>query len=81
MPVHSLFERRGFSPEVTRALANAFDDAWKQFRSSGHPLAEAECASATRTLLAKRIIETAQTGESRADRLAHDGLRYLSQLN
>lgn len=81
MPIRSLLERGGFSPEMTRTLAMAFDRAWDQFRSSGHPLADANCAAATRALLAKRIIETAQTGEKRADRLAKDGVEYLSHLN
>jgi len=81
MPIRSLLERGGFPPEMTQALAKAFEKAWNEFRSSGHPLAEADCAAATRALLAKRIIETAQTGETRADRLAKDGITYLSQLN
>jgi hypothetical protein len=81
MTVRSLFEHGGFSPDMTRTLGNAFDKAWDEFSSSGHPLADANCAAATRALLAKRIIETAQTGEKRADRLARDGLEYLAQLN
>jgi hypothetical protein len=38
------------------------------------------CAPSTRTLLAKRIIETAQKGERNANRLVEDGLTYLSEL-
>lgn len=81
MPIRSLLERGGFSPEMTQILAKAFDKAWAEFQSTGHPLADADCAAATRALLAKRIIETAQTGEKRSDRLAVDGVEYLSHLN
>ncbi|MCC6948478.1 MAG: hypothetical protein IT539_11980 [Bradyrhizobiaceae bacterium] len=81
MPIRSLLERGGFTPEMTQALANAFEKAWHEFKSSGHPLADASCEAATRALLAKRIIETARTGEQRTDRLAKDGISYLAQLN
>jgi hypothetical protein len=65
------------SPNI---LTTAFDDAWAKFKASGSALAEDGCAPSTRTLLAKRIIETAQKGERDANRLVEDGLTYLSEL-
>jgi hypothetical protein len=54
--------------------------AWAKLKPSGSALAENGCAPATRALLAKRIIETAQKGERDANRLVEDGLAYLSEL-
>jgi hypothetical protein len=80
MPLRSLLEQEHISPELTPILTTAFDDAWAKFKASGSALAEDGCAPSTRTLLAKRIIETAQKGERDASRLVEDGLTYLSEL-
>jgi hypothetical protein len=80
MPLGSLMDQEHISPELTPILTTAFDNAWAKFKASGSALAEDGCAPSTRTLLAKRIIETAQKGERDANRLVEDGLTYLSEL-
>jgi hypothetical protein len=80
MPLASLMEQEHISPDLTPILTTAFDDAWAKFKASGSALAEDGCVPSTRTLLGKRIIETAQKGESDANRLVEDGLTYLSEL-
>ena len=80
MPLASLMEQEPISPDFTPILTTVFDDAWVKFKASGSALAEDGCAPSTRTLLAKRIIETAQKGERSANRLVEDGLTYLSEL-
>jgi hypothetical protein len=80
MPIVSLVQQAGFGPEQTRNLTEAFDQAWGKFKQSGSALAEDACAPSTRALLAKRIIEKAQAGERRTDRLIEDALRYLAEV-
>jgi hypothetical protein len=80
MPIYSLIQQEKITPDMTPVLTTAFDKAWDKFKSSGSALAEEACAPSTRTLLAKRIIETAQKGEKDVNRLIDDGLTYLSEL-
>lgn len=80
MPIVRLVREAGFKPEDTRILTQAFDEAWDKFKASGSPLAEDACAPSTRALLAKRIVEKAQEGERRLDRLVEDALNYLAEL-
>jgi hypothetical protein len=80
MPIIGLLEHQGFDAEDTRILTIAFDRAWAKFASSGSALAQDACAPATRALLAKQIIERAQTGERNIDRLVNDGLTYLAGI-
>jgi hypothetical protein len=68
------------SSDLTPILTTAFDDAWAKFEASGSPLAGEGYASSTRTLLAKRIVKMAQNGERDTNRLADDGIAYLSEL-
>lgn len=81
MPIYHLIQQENITPDMTPILAAAFDRAWDKFKSSGSALADEACAAATRTLLAKRIIETAtKKGEKDVNRLIDDGLVYLSQV-
>jgi hypothetical protein len=77
MPLANLLQKAGFKAEDTAILTEAFDQAWIKFKASGNPLAGDACAASTRALLAKRIIETAQTGERNVDRLVENGVTYL----
>jgi hypothetical protein len=89
-PGHWKKEPRHFnSPELARGPSEVRQGArviefisgpLAQAGLSGSALAEDGCAPSTRTLLAKRIIETAQKGERDANRLVEDGLTYLSEL-
>ena len=80
MPLRSLIEQEKITSDLTPILTTAFDGAWDKLRSSGSALAQDGCAPATRALLAKRIIETAQKGERNVKHLVDDGLAYLSEL-
>ena len=80
MPIVSLLQEAAFDPETTHILTTAFNKAWDKFKSSGSALADDACAPSTRALLAKRIIETAQTGERNIDRLVENGVTYLQQV-
>ena len=80
MPIYSLIQQEKIPPDLTPILTAAFDRAWDKFKLTGSTLAEEGCAPATRTVLAKRIIEIAQKGEKDVNRLVDDGLTYLSQL-
>jgi hypothetical protein len=81
LPISSLIkEDNEILVDLTPMLTKAFDNAWTKFKASGNPLAGEGCSPSTRTLLAKRIIETATKGERDANRLIEDGVRYLSEL-
>jgi hypothetical protein len=75
-----LIEPERISSDLTPILTTAFEEAWAKFKASGSALAEDSCAPSTRTLLAKRIIMTAQKGERDANRLVEDGIAYLFEL-
>jgi hypothetical protein len=81
MPIRSLIkDDNKVLIDLTLVLTKAFDNAWAKFKASGNPLAGDGCSPSTRALLAKRIIETATKGERDANRLAEDGVLYLSEL-
>jgi hypothetical protein len=67
-----------FDPAVISILEDAFDDAWRRVQASKAPSSAEEYAPAVRMILAKYIIEAAQTGE-RDPRLADSALLYLSR--
>jgi hypothetical protein len=80
MPMQALLEQHKVALDLTPILTNAFDAAWTKFKASGSALAKEGCAPSTRALLAKRMIETAEKGETDIDRLIEDGLKYLAEL-
>jgi hypothetical protein len=80
MPIVNLLQQAGFKPEDTAILTEAFDKAWITFKASGNALAGDACAPSTRALLAKRIIEFAESGERNVDQLADNGVTYLSEV-
>ena len=71
MPIQRLLQNRVYDPAAVRMLTTAFENACKTLglRDRTDPLTE---------LLAKKIIEAAQTGErdpARVEQLALDALR------
>ncbi|MEA2905432.1 MAG: hypothetical protein QOI12_2819 [Alphaproteobacteria bacterium] len=78
MSIASLLEKSAFDPDSVVILASAFETAWNTIKASGSPLAAEGQAQSTRELLAKRIIETAQTGERNPRRLVDDALAYVT---
>jgi len=67
-----------FDPESIQVLASALDDAWKRIEKSGSRFARPGYARATRELLARRIIETAQKGLYDSIQLADDAVQFFS---
>jgi hypothetical protein len=68
-----------FDPAVISILEDAFDDAWRRVQASKAPSGAEEYAPAARMILAKYIIEAAQTGERDPRWLADSALLYLSR--
>ena len=62
VPIHRLLEPGVFQPEEVAALAHVFDDVL-------HTLGLVDRTDRVTTLVAKKVIELAQTGERDADRL------------
>jgi hypothetical protein len=66
-----------FDLSKTRTVCDAFDDAWAFLQGLGSDLAEASKLLATRTILAKRIIEMADQGLMDVTELRDDALAFL----
>ena len=64
MSILKLLGKHTFDVDTTKTLASAFDAAWLSLQTSGSPFAVDDRAAGTRDLLAQRIIEIAQRGES-----------------
>lgn len=79
MTIKPLIEKGSFDPETASLLASAFEIAWETVKKSGSPLAENGNAPLTREIIAKRIIETAQTGERNPQRLVEDAIIFVTQ--
>jgi hypothetical protein len=70
MPVYPLLQGQAFEPELIDAMARAFEDALRvlQLTNRNDPL---------NTIVAKRIIEVAQTGERDPQRIREQVLHSL----
>src|SRR5947209_2237338 len=66
-----------FDFNKTRTICDAFDDAWAFLQGLGSDLTEASKSFATRTILAKRIIEMADQGLMDVTELRDDALAFL----
>jgi hypothetical protein len=66
-----------FEFSKTRAICDAFDDAWALLQGLGSDLAQAPNSPATQTILAKRIIEMADQGLRDIPALRDDALAFL----
>jgi hypothetical protein len=66
-----------FNPEIIEVLAAAFENAWDRLQKSGNRLARPGYSRATREVIAKRIIEMAQSGIKDSQRLTDDAVRFL----
>ena len=67
-----------FDPEAIKVLTSAFDEAWGAVQRSGGTLSRPAYARIIREVLAKRIIEMAQHGQSDARSLSDDAVQYLA---
>ena len=66
-----------FDFSKTRTICDAFDDAWTFLQARGSDFTEASNSLATRTILAKRIIEMADHGLTDVRKLRDDALAFL----
>ena len=79
MPLASLLQQANLESDTTHILTRAFDQAWARLQASGNPMANEARVESTRTLLARRIIESGQRGERDVGRLVEDALGYLAR--
>ena len=75
---HSNMANSSFDPEAIKMLPSAFDGAWEAVQRSGSTLSRPPYAGAIREVLAKRIIELAQSGQTDPRRLSEDALEFLA---
>jgi hypothetical protein len=69
-----------FDPDAVRILVASFDDAWRSLKTiSGASLTSDKRIDLARTILAKRIIESARLGECDQRHLCEDALLALAQ--
>jgi hypothetical protein len=80
MPIIPLLAKTAFDAETADVLVAAFNTSWKLLKTSGSTLAAGPESAATRDVLARRIIETAQRGETDAFRLVDDALAHLGNV-
>jgi hypothetical protein len=80
MPIRPLLAKTAFDPETADVLVAAFDTSWKLLKISGSILAAVPESDATREILARRIIETAQLGEKDPFKLVDDALANLASV-
>ena len=66
-----------FDFNKTRTVCAAFDDAWAFLPGAGSDLTEPSQSLASRTILAKRIIEMAGQGLMDATELRDDALAFV----
>ena len=66
-----------FEFSKTRTICDAFDEAWAFLQGLGSDLTQAPKSLATRTILAKRIIEMADRGLTGVPELRDDALAFL----
>jgi hypothetical protein len=77
VPINPLLARPVFDSNRTRAMCEAFDGAWAVLWGKGREFADQAKLSATRMILAKRIIYSAQAGEVDVAKLRDDAVAYL----
>ena len=66
-----------FNFSKTRAICDAFDEAWAFLQGLGNDLTQTSKSVATQTILAKRIIEMADQGLRDIPELRDDALAFL----
>jgi hypothetical protein len=66
-----------FESSKTRRICDAFDDAWAFLQGIGSDLTEPSKSLASRTMLAKRIIQMADQGLMDVTELRDDALAFV----
>ena len=71
--------RAAFDPETVGILIAAFDDAWRSVKANEINLSSENRIELVRTVLARRILELALTGERDPDRLRKEAVLDLAK--
>ncbi|MGC2075933.1 MAG: hypothetical protein WA728_07875, partial [Xanthobacteraceae bacterium] len=78
MSITPILRNSSFDPEDVKILALAFDEAWQAVQRTGGSLSKPPYAGPIREVLAKRIIEMAQRGQSNPHSLSEDAIKFLA---
>ena len=78
MSITPILRNSSFDPEDVQVLASAFDEAWEAIQRNGGTLSRPPYAGAIREVIAKRIIEMAQRGQSNPHSLSEDAIKFLA---
>ena len=82
-PLTPLLAQASFDPEMIEKLAAAYEEAWRTIEQSGSVFASPRYRRVAREIIAKRIIDMAQSlaqsGNIDPQHLADDAVRYLAQ--
>ena len=79
MTIVSLLAQSAFDPEVIDKLVAVFEAAWAKVEQSGSKFASPRYRRAAQEIIAKRIIDVAQRGESDPQRMVDDAVTHLAQ--
>jgi hypothetical protein len=80
MPIIASLAQGAFDPEALRVLQTVFDFAWETVTSSDSDFATNGRAASAREALGRRIIATAERGETDPRRLLDDALLFLATV-
>jgi hypothetical protein len=79
MPIRQLPSQDAFDLTKTRLVCDAFDAAWSILEGAGSDLADPPKSDASRSILARRIIEKAHQGVMNVIELRDDALANLQR--
>ena len=79
MSIIPLLANTSFDPEAVEILSAAFDEAWQTVKQSGSRFARPAYERAAREVLAKCIVEMAQSGERDKAALSAAAVNYLAE--
>lgn len=79
MSIIPLLTNASFDPELIETLVAAYEEAWRKLEQSGSMFASPRYQRAAQEIIAKRIIDMAQSGDIPTDQLADDAVTYLAQ--
>ena len=79
MPTITTIRNVSFNPQVAQLMADAFEAAWQELKTSGSSFAAPFREEWTRETLALRIIDLAQAGELSIGRLRDEAIASLNE--
>jgi hypothetical protein len=79
MSITPLLTTSSFDPEAVEILSGAYEDAWEKLKQAGSSFTRPAYERGAREILAKCIIEMAQSGERDRRQLSEAALAYLAE--